>query len=79
MVGKMFDYALTQLGVAFGLPDDEALVAESWPTNGCSVPQPVATWNRYEEAFFPKRSDVAVGRAGRISNKRHIEQPSLDE
>jgi hypothetical protein len=75
----MLDHALTKLRVAFGSPKDEALVPKAWPTNGCPVSQPMATWKRHEKALFPKRNSLAVGRTGRISNKRHIQSPSLDE
>ncbi len=39
----------------------------------------MTTWKRHEEALFPKRNNVAVGRSDRVTNKRDIEQPSLDE
>src|ERR1700742_1033010 len=71
----MPDHSLTKLGVATRAPYDEVLISESGPTNGRSILQPVAGWQRHEKAFLPQRNDIAVCGVSRIVYDSHVQFP----
>src|ERR1700753_2117850 len=71
----MPDHLLTKLWVATRATYDEVLISESWPPNGRSILQPVAGWQRHEQAFLPQRNDIAVCGVSRIMYEGHVKFP----